>query len=310
MRGSSGRRHPPTYPGRRTTVVRYRKGWNTMKDATGDAAIKAHVRHCRRRGLSERTITARHDTLIRLREWASTPLLDVTREQVEDYLDTTNARATHKVYLSHIRAFFKWATDEDVVTKDPTRKVVGPQVKRGLPRPISEADLSRALTTAPPLTRAWMMVAAYAGLRAMEIGVMRGEHIVRGAEPYLMIPEGKGGKERTVGLAPVLLAELDRWPSSGWLWKPDGPYHWDVVSRHCCKHLRDQGISATLHALRHRFATQTYLVSGRDLRHTQEALGHASPATTAIYTALDPHDRFRVASLLPVVDGAEHPPAA
>lgn len=311
MRHSSARRHPPTYPKQRATVVRYYKGVNTMQDTTGDAAIKAHLRYCKRKGLRPRTITARHDALIRLREWASAPLLDLTREQVEDYLDTQEHDKTRAVYLSHIRSFYRWAFDEEIIDRDPTRKVVGPKVPKGLPRPISETDLARALTTATdPLVRAWLMLAAYAGLRACEIALLRGEHVVRGDEPYLIVEEGKGGKGRTVGIPPILVRELDRWPTTGWLWKVDGPYHYEVVSRRACAHLRRQGISAGLHALRHRFATQTYRASGHDLRHTQEALGHASPTTTAIYTALDPRDRSRVAALLPVVDGAEQPPAA
>ena len=44
------------------------------------------------------------------------------------------------------------------------------------------------------------------------------------------------------------------------------------------------GIQASAHQLRHWFATEVYEKSGNDLRLTQELLGHASPATTAIYT--------------------------
>jgi site-specific recombinase XerD len=283
-----------------------------MRDDSGDAAIRDHVRHCKRKALRPRTIQARHDSLIRLREWCKAPLLTIDRDAIEDYLDAQPHDKTRAVYLSHIRSFYRWAYDEEVIDHDPTRKVVGPKVARGLPHPISEADLDRALSSAcAPEVRAWLMVAAYAGLRACEIAVMRAEHIVRSSEPYLIVPEGKGGKPRTVGIAPVLLAELDQWPTTGWLWKPDGPYHYEVVSRRTCYHLRERcGIDAGLHALRHRFATQTYLASGRDLRHTQEALGHQSPATTAVYTALDPADRYRVAALLPVVPSAERPPAA
>ncbi len=63
---------------------------------------------------------------------------------------------------------------------------------------------------------------------------------------------------------------------------------------HVSQHLRQLGIRVC-HSLRHRFATQLYQRSGGDLRMTQDMLGHASPATTAIYAAWDPS---RAASVL------------
>jgi integrase/recombinase XerC len=208
--------------------------------------------------------------------------------------------ASKRVYLAHCRSFYNWAVDEELLVHSPCRKVLAPPLKRNLPRPMSERDLGVALATADPLIHAWILVAAFTGLRACEVALMRGEHVIHGDNPYLVIPEGKGGKSRTVPLPPIVMDELANWPSYGWMWKPDGPWHYQVVSRKVGAHLRAQGIRAGMHTLRHRFGTQSYIASGRDLRMTQELLGHSSPSTTAIYTALDPREGSTVVGRLPL----------
>jgi site-specific recombinase XerD len=50
------------------------------------------------------------------------------------------------------------------------------------------------------------------------------------------------------------------------------------------RYLRDLGIDATAHQLRHWFATNVY-AAGHDIRVTQELLGHSNPSTTSRYVA-------------------------
>lgn len=266
--------------------------------------IKGHSRYLRALGRRPRTIESRESCLRRLMAHAGKGLPEMTRDDVEDFIEAQRAPATKRLYLAHVRRFYRWALDEEMLPDDPTRKVVAPVVKRGVPRPISESDLGRALAQAPPLERTWMMLAAFAGLRACEIALVCGEHVVRGETAYLLLPETKGGGAATVPLSELLLEELSRYPETGPLWQPSGPMHYQVVSRRVNKALRDLGITCGLHALRHRFGTMTYRQSGHDLRQTQELLRHASPATTAIYTQLDPRGGSAVVNSLPM------PPAA
>ena len=91
-------------------------------------------------------------------------------------------------------------------------------------------------------------------------------------------------------------------PVRGWLFPlvpdPTRPCPPHLVSQQCNGYLHSIGIDSTLHSLRHWFCTEFYRRSGRDLRLTQEAARHRSPATTAGYTAIDPVEIAAVSDLL------------
>lgn len=97
-----------------------------------------------------------------------------------------------------------------------------------------------------------------------------------------------------------ILREL---PRKGWLFPRHdgqlGPIRAHTVSHLANRHLHRIGIDLTFHSLRHRFGTQVYRVSGRDLRQTQELMRHRSPVSTAIYTEVDQGEAYGVVSALP-----------
>ncbi|MEZ5382907.1 MAG: tyrosine-type recombinase/integrase [Microthrixaceae bacterium] len=91
-------------------------------------------------------------------------------------------------------------------------------------------------------------------------------------------------------------------PQTGWVfphtYDQDMPIRPWSVSTKAAAYLRSCGIDATIHQLRHRFATAVYQTSGRDLRTTQELMRHATPVSTAIYTWIDPADGFAAVDAL------------
>jgi integrase/recombinase XerC len=114
---------------------------------------------------------------------------------------------------------------------------------------------------------------------------------------------GKGGKRRTVPVGAPALAALDAWLALRRDWlalRPEADPHALFLARRgprlsnraVQRIVRRIGIERGVpsrvhpHVLRHSFASHLLQSSG-DLRAVQELLGHASIATTQVYTALD-----------------------
>lgn len=74
--------------------------------------------------------------------------------------------------------------------------------------------------------------------------------------------------------------------ANGWLFEGniDGHLSAAYVSKLISRALPE---GWTAHTLRHRFASMAYIGAGKDIRAVQELLGHASVATTQIYTAVE-----------------------
>ncbi|WP_454915332.1 tyrosine recombinase XerC [Xanthobacter sediminis] len=185
--------------------------------------------------------------------------------------------------------------------------VRAPKVPKSLPKPVSVAA-ARAL--ADPATRAgedrapWVLArdAAViallygAGLRISEALGLAAGAVTAGTDQIIVT--GKGNKTRMVPLiAPVAQAIAEYKALCPHVLAQDrplfrgtrgGPLSPRIVQLAVERMRGALGLpdSATPHALRHSFATHL-LARGGELRAIQELLGHASLATTQIYTEVD-----------------------
>lgn len=257
--------------------------------------IRRHTEYLRHRNLRPSTIYQRRRTLIRLaNDAAPAHLLDLDGDQLEALLlrrgTQPESRATD---ISHLHGFYRWAVMMGHLDRDPSAALQRPKLPRRLPRPIPGDDLAHALEAAPTEIRLICLLAALAGLRACEIAQLRGEHFTLHADPPLMVVlESKGGGMSSVPIHPHLSDALQRAPRCGPLiTRRDGlPGHvrpW-TVSQRANTFLHSEGITSTLHQLRHWFGTSLYQTSDRDLRVTQEGMRHRTPVSTALYTWIDP----------------------
>jgi len=209
-----------------------------------------------------------------------------TREDVEQWWRSRShlAPASRVNELTAIREFYHWCRvwEHRGATDDPTHRIVAPKIPKGLPRPISRAELHILLDTLVPDLRRAVCLGAYAGLRVSEAASQ--DWADMDLEMHRIRVQGKGDKTRLVGLSPVLLDSL--LPNTGGNVVTAGgkPYTAQVLARKVNRAFAAAGVHATFHQLRHRFGTMA-LAGTSNLLAVSRAMGHASPATTAIYAA-------------------------
>jgi len=248
-------------------------------------------------GHQHRTWMVQRRTVLAFLAAAGEPYDQVTTAHLERYTRRPGlSDHTRHAYTSHLKTFYAWLADAGHLPDDPFRKVKTPRVRPAPPRDLDLADVARLLDYAVQRPRLWVMawLGYGAGLRCAEIASLRVEDVrLGGREPQLRV-HGKGGAWRTVPLHPVLAGVLALWLDQSGL-GASGPLlpserdpslhvgaHW--VSDLLCGALRDAGVRATAHQLRHTFASDL-LAECEDLRAVQQLLGHVSIRTTEGYTS-------------------------
>ncbi|MDA1347513.1 MAG: tyrosine recombinase XerC, partial [Chloroflexi bacterium] len=213
------------------------------------------------------------------------------------YVRTSVARK-----LSTLRTFLAWLVRQGVLEADPLPKRGVMKLDKRLPRFLSQDEAERLVqapeTSEPlgPRDRALLELIYAGGLRVSEA---RGLNV---SEVNLQTREvrvtGKGSKQRIVLMGNsardalmLYLQELRpklAGPDSGmalFLNRLGGRLSQRSIQLKVRKYAGKVGLGSGVHThtLRHSFATHL-LEGGADLRVVQELLGHASPATTQIYT--------------------------
>lgn len=193
------------------------------------------------------------------------------------------APSTRRTYRASIKSFYAWAVTTGRMDRSPADQLPGISVPAGKPRPTPEDVLRRALARSDERTQLILLLSAQAGLRRGEVAQVHTAHLTEDAGGWSLRVKGKGGKTRIVPLTATLVRRLHELPP-GWAFPGQISGH---LSASRVGKLGSAALEGkwTLHTLRHRFASRTYAVE-RDFRAVQELLGHASVATTMIYTAI------------------------
>jgi len=217
------------------------------------------------------------------------------------------ARTTLSRRATSIRLFTKWATKKGYLIKDVGATLATPKGARTLPDVLTVADASLAMDAMAarvgeedgPISKrdAAMLEILYAsGARVSELCGLDLEDIDYARSTIRVL--GKGNKERTIPIGNPAMRALELWLKSGRESLVGAKSERAVFLGARGKRIDQRTVRTMVyhalaalegaekmgpHALRHSAATHL-LEGGADLRTVQEILGHASLATTQIYT--------------------------
>ena len=275
--------------------------------------LNSYLRHLSvERGLSKNTLAAYRADLgkyLSFLEGISKAPDNVSALELTSFLVWLNElglkAASSARIIAAVRGFQKFLVLEDIRSDDPTTKLKPPKLPKRLPKALTQDQVLSILNAAGPepddevadplrlRDRAILELMYSSGARVSEIVALDLDEIL---DQGLLRVRGKGSKERFVPIGSYALRSLEAYlvrvrpklvakagSPAMFLNKRGGRLSrqsiWEIIQKagEACK------LEVSPHTLRHCFATHL-IEGGADVRVVQELLGHASVATTQIYT--------------------------
>jgi integrase/recombinase XerD len=301
-----------------------------MTADAGDVAalVEAFLADSLHRGLARGTVAYRRVYLGQLAAWLAgrgiTAAVQVTPSVLAEYLAHLRVRVTEynrkepsplsvktlAAEASVLRSFFSWLVRRHVLLFDPSETLVLGDRSQPLPKNVLTENEVRRLLAVPGSDtlglrdRAILETLYSTGLRRAELCALD-LYDLDVASELVRVRQGKGRKDRFVPIGARALEALRRYlhdARPGLVTTPKEPALFVAsVTRQRLRLktlnliVRKRAVEAGLgkrvtpHALRHTCATHL-LQGGADLRHVQAILGHATIATTQVYTRVAVED--------------------
>ncbi|TQJ32428.1 site-specific tyrosine recombinase XerD [Microbacterium sp. SLBN-146] len=285
-----------------------------------DRAVDAFLRHSSiERGLSEHTLDAYRRDLATYTAWLEERGVvdsgDVTADLVVTFAsdrasaDPPAAASSLARLQSSVRGLHRYLVREGIEPDDPTGRLRPPKLPQRLPKALTVDQVIKLLDAAGPAPedaapgdliglrdRALVELLYATGARVSEVIQLDVDDLAHGE---VLRVRGKGSKERIVPIGSYARVAVDAYLTRA---RPELATRgraspklflgargaalsrqsaWLVIQGAAEKARLTAHVSP--HTLRHSFATHL-LQGGADVRVVQELLGHASVATTQIYT--------------------------
>ncbi len=217
---------------------------------------------------------------------------EITKAEISRYIyqlikEKGISESAQNQMINAIKCYYENVLERPRELYDITR----PKKKQALPKVLSAQEVKQILEAVPNLKHRTILMVVYSGgLRLGEVVQLRVEDILLQRQ-RIFIKGGKNKKDRYTLLSQQFIAILEQYikayKPNYWLFEGQtgGQYSARSVQNifRAATAKANVGHFATLHTLRHSFATHL-LEAGVDIRYIQELLGHSNIDTTVIYT--------------------------
>lgn len=262
--------------------------------------------------LADNTVAAYQRDINRFHDWlVGRDLMTLTITDLSDFVGYLNSRELAPASIARnvvgLKMYFRYLQLEGVLVENKVELLGSQKLWQRVPEVMSPKDVERFLNAPKRYEiyhfrdRALLELLYATGCRASELSDLRirDMHLDEG---FCKV-QGKGSKQRMVPLGQAAIEAVKEYlqrlrpqlaahrpDEADWLLLTRSGRRlrreaiWELVKKYALE--ADVDVSISPHTLRHSFATHL-LAGGADLRQVQEMLGHASIATTQIYTHVD-----------------------
>ena len=278
-------------------------------DTTNKQLIKDFIKTKKLKGLSKKSLYYYETTLHRFREWSIKSFLELTSNDIKEYLKfTKNLNNCTNVTLNNYRrilsAFYKWLEVEEKIIFNPIKQTPNIKTPKKVRKAFSdeEVEIMRSklhLTNKKNGNGITRNIAIFelllsSGLRLSEVSSLKKDSINLGECKGIVL--GKGGKERIfyfserckIALQEYLDARVD---DKEWLFvrsfSPYNKLHGNSISG-MLRGLGERSNIGNVHPHRFRRTLATRLIrKGMPLQQVSKILGHESLSVTMRYIETD-----------------------
>ena len=267
-------------------------------DNSNEATLKKFIATKRLEGLKKDSLEQYYRSVNNMFKEFNKPLNEINTDDIRYYLSMyQEKRKVTKATLNNTRrylsTFFTWCTDEDIISKNPMRRIKAIKQQKIIKEPFSEMEMEQIRNSADSIRNRALIEFLYStGCRVSEVSRVNIDDIDFEHKSLMVI--GKGDKQREVYITDKAMYWMKKYLSlrndtgtSLFVGRKNNALQKAGIEAVVRKIGKKAGVKK-VHPHRFRRTMATNLINkGMAIQEVQQILGHEKIDTTMIYCKVD-----------------------